>query len=61
MVGEYTELLVLNCYIYKFSMILKVKTTDIRYFTGLTTSILFQSDVTNTILLITTRCTHFMP
>ncbi|MFS7949456.1 hypothetical protein Hanom_Chr06g00571771 [Helianthus anomalus] len=24
MVGEYTELLVLNCYIYKFSMILKL-------------------------------------
>ncbi|MFS7919682.1 hypothetical protein Hanom_Chr03g00215561 [Helianthus anomalus] len=24
MVGEYTEMLVLNCYIYKFSMILKL-------------------------------------
>ncbi|MFS7996432.1 hypothetical protein Hanom_Chr12g01129911 [Helianthus anomalus] len=24
MVGEYTEVLVLNCYIYKFSMILKL-------------------------------------
>ncbi|MFS7926685.1 hypothetical protein Hanom_Chr04g00299991 [Helianthus anomalus] len=50
MVGEYTELLVLNCYIYKFSMILKLpisyrdnrylkyrSLTDIRYFTALTT------------------------
>ncbi|MFS7890941.1 hypothetical protein Hanom_Chr00s000175g01626951 [Helianthus anomalus] len=50
MVGENTELLVLNCYIYKFSMILKVpishrdyrhlgyqSLTDIRFFTTLTT------------------------
>ncbi|MFS7962717.1 hypothetical protein Hanom_Chr08g00729851 [Helianthus anomalus] len=50
MVGEYTELLVLTCYIYKFSMILKLpisyrdnrylkyrSLTDIRYFTALTT------------------------
>ncbi|MFS7937454.1 hypothetical protein Hanom_Chr05g00427731 [Helianthus anomalus] len=48
-VGEYTELLVLNCYIYKFCMILKLpisrrdnlylkykSLTDIRYFTRLT-------------------------
>ncbi|MFS8007757.1 hypothetical protein Hanom_Chr14g01264801 [Helianthus anomalus] len=50
MVGEYTELLVLNFYICKFSMILKLpishrnnrylkyrSLTDIRYFTALTT------------------------
>ncbi|MFS8019094.1 hypothetical protein Hanom_Chr15g01399781 [Helianthus anomalus] len=50
MVGEYIELLVLNFYIYKFSMILKLQIshrnnrnlkywslTDIRYFTALTT------------------------
>ncbi|MFS7996583.1 hypothetical protein Hanom_Chr12g01131631 [Helianthus anomalus] len=49
MVGEYTELLVLNCYIYKFYMILKVpishrdnlylkyrSLTDILFFTALT-------------------------
>ncbi|MFS7969280.1 hypothetical protein Hanom_Chr09g00807321 [Helianthus anomalus] len=49
MVGEYTELLVLNCYIYKFYMILKLSTshrdnlylkyrssTDIQSFTALT-------------------------
>ncbi|MFS7965523.1 hypothetical protein Hanom_Chr09g00763291 [Helianthus anomalus] len=49
MVGEYTELLVLNCYIYKFCMILKLlashlsnlylkyrSLTNIRYFTALT-------------------------
>ncbi|MFS8021235.1 hypothetical protein Hanom_Chr16g01425171 [Helianthus anomalus] len=52
MVGRYNELLVLNCYIYKykFSVILKLpishcdnrylkyrSLTDIRYFTALTT------------------------
>ncbi|MFS8032387.1 hypothetical protein Hanom_Chr17g01557011 [Helianthus anomalus] len=50
MVGEYPELLVVNCYIYKFSMILKLpiyhsdyrylkyrSLTDIRFFTTLTT------------------------
>ncbi|MFS7907401.1 hypothetical protein Hanom_Chr01g00070931 [Helianthus anomalus] len=50
MAGEYTELLVLSCYIYKFSMILKLPIShpdnrylrfrsliDIRYFTALTT------------------------
>ncbi|MFS7974521.1 hypothetical protein Hanom_Chr09g00869771 [Helianthus anomalus] len=50
MVGKYTKLLVLNCYIYKFSRILKLpishrdyqylkyrSLTDIRYFTALTT------------------------
>ncbi|MFS7999136.1 hypothetical protein Hanom_Chr12g01162461 [Helianthus anomalus] len=50
MVEEYTELIALNCYIYKFSMILKLpishrdnqylkyqSLTDIRYFTTLTT------------------------
>ncbi|MFS7994774.1 hypothetical protein Hanom_Chr12g01110031 [Helianthus anomalus] len=33
MVGEYTELLVLNCFIYKFSMILKLPIShrDYRY------------------------------
>ncbi|MFS8018609.1 hypothetical protein Hanom_Chr15g01394021 [Helianthus anomalus] len=49
MVGEYIELLVLNCYIYKFCMILKLSIshrdnlylkyrslTNIRYFTALT-------------------------
>ncbi|MFS7909307.1 hypothetical protein Hanom_Chr01g00093061 [Helianthus anomalus] len=49
MVGEYTELLVLNCYIYKFCMILKSpishhgnrylkyrSLTDIQYFIALT-------------------------
>ncbi|MFS7952255.1 hypothetical protein Hanom_Chr07g00604791 [Helianthus anomalus] len=49
MVGEYTELLVLNCYICKFCMILKLLIShrdnlylkyrsliDIRYFTALT-------------------------
>ncbi|MFS8001700.1 hypothetical protein Hanom_Chr13g01193391 [Helianthus anomalus] len=49
-IGEYTELLLLNCYIYKFSMILKLpishrdnrylkyrSLTNIRYFTTLTT------------------------
>ncbi|MFS7975866.1 hypothetical protein Hanom_Chr10g00885681 [Helianthus anomalus] len=49
MVGEYTELLVLNCYIYKLRMILKLlishrnnlylkyrSSTNIRYFTALT-------------------------
>ncbi|MFS7930427.1 hypothetical protein Hanom_Chr04g00344211 [Helianthus anomalus] len=48
MVGEYTEVLVLNCYIYKFCMILKLpisrqdnrylkyrSLTDIRFFTTL--------------------------
>ncbi|MFS8017840.1 hypothetical protein Hanom_Chr15g01385131 [Helianthus anomalus] len=48
MVGEYTELLVLNCYIYKLCMILQLpishcdnlylkyrSLTDIRYFTAL--------------------------
>ncbi|MFS8014986.1 hypothetical protein Hanom_Chr15g01351091 [Helianthus anomalus] len=29
MVGEYTELLVLNCYIYKLSMILKLPISQI--------------------------------
>ncbi|MFS7956374.1 hypothetical protein Hanom_Chr07g00653881 [Helianthus anomalus] len=51
MVGEYTELLVLNCCIYKFYMILRVpishrdnlylkyrSLTDIRSFTALTAS-----------------------
>ncbi|MFS7948861.1 hypothetical protein Hanom_Chr06g00564821 [Helianthus anomalus] len=50
MVAEYTELLVLDCYIYTFSMILKLPIShrnnrylkyrslnDIRYFTALTT------------------------
>ncbi|MFS7984098.1 hypothetical protein Hanom_Chr11g00982521 [Helianthus anomalus] len=50
MVGDYSELLVLNCYIYKFSMILKLpishrdnrylkyqSLTNIRCFTALTT------------------------
>ncbi|MFS8020640.1 hypothetical protein Hanom_Chr16g01418001 [Helianthus anomalus] len=49
MVGEHTELLVLNCYIYKFCMILKLpishrdnlylkywSLTDIRFFAALT-------------------------
>ncbi|MFS7937563.1 hypothetical protein Hanom_Chr05g00429111 [Helianthus anomalus] len=49
MVGEYTELLLLNCYIYKFYMILKLpishhdyrylkyrSLTDIRFFIALT-------------------------
>ncbi|MFS7940881.1 hypothetical protein Hanom_Chr05g00469521 [Helianthus anomalus] len=49
MVGEYTELLVLNCHKYKFCMILKLlishrdnlyliygSLTDIRFFTALT-------------------------
>ncbi|MFS7956380.1 hypothetical protein Hanom_Chr07g00653941 [Helianthus anomalus] len=49
MVGEYTEFLELNCYIYKFCMILKLpishrgnlylkyrSLTDIRLFTALT-------------------------
>ncbi|MFS7996123.1 hypothetical protein Hanom_Chr12g01126151 [Helianthus anomalus] len=49
MLGEYTELLVLNCYIYKFCMILKLPIshrdslylkyrsfTDIQFFTALT-------------------------
>ncbi|MFS7996480.1 hypothetical protein Hanom_Chr12g01130541 [Helianthus anomalus] len=50
MVGKYTELLVLNCYIYKFYMILKLPIShrdnlylkyrsliDIQFFTALTT------------------------
>ncbi|MFS7959359.1 hypothetical protein Hanom_Chr08g00690131 [Helianthus anomalus] len=50
MVREYIELLVLNCYIYKFCLILKLPIShrnnlylkyrsliDIRYFTALTT------------------------
>ncbi|MFS7937601.1 hypothetical protein Hanom_Chr05g00429561 [Helianthus anomalus] len=50
MVGKYTELLVLSCYIYKFSMILKLpisyrdnrylkyrSLTDIQFFNTLTT------------------------
>ncbi|MFS7931835.1 hypothetical protein Hanom_Chr04g00360691 [Helianthus anomalus] len=49
MIGEYIELLVLNCYMYKFCMILKLpishrdfqslkyrSLTDIRFFTALT-------------------------
>ncbi|MFS7993108.1 hypothetical protein Hanom_Chr12g01090191 [Helianthus anomalus] len=49
MVGEYTELLALNCYIYKFCMIIKLpishrnnlylkyqSLTDIRFLTALT-------------------------
>ncbi|MFS7922768.1 hypothetical protein Hanom_Chr03g00252871 [Helianthus anomalus] len=49
MIGEYTQLLVLNCYIFKFYMILKLpishrnnlylkylSLTDIRIFTALT-------------------------
>ncbi|MFS7947986.1 hypothetical protein Hanom_Chr06g00554601 [Helianthus anomalus] len=60
MVGEYTELLVLNCYIYKFCMILKLpishrdnrylkyrSLTDIRLFIAFTAKLVLDSFITN--------------
>ncbi|MFS8030508.1 hypothetical protein Hanom_Chr17g01534881 [Helianthus anomalus] len=70
MVGEYTEMLVLNWYIYKFSMILILpishrdygylkywSLTDIRFFTALISCIIKKKHTLNDFL--STRLTQF--